>query len=61
VSAELEYRDGTPAGHYQTLTVSLQKVTDAFIAWADGSTEGKDGFMWIHIGHMFAEQFGTDS
>ncbi len=58
---ELEYRDGTPTEHYQTLTVSLEKVTDALIAWADGRTEWKDGFMWTDIGHMFVEQADTNS
>ena len=58
---ELEYRDATPAERCQTLTVSLQKVTEAFIAWADSRTEWKDGFMWTNIGHMFAEQVCTDS
>ncbi|GAA2142465.1 hypothetical protein GCM10009760_27600 [Kitasatospora kazusensis] len=56
---ELEYRDGVPAVHYQTLTVSLAKVTDAFIAWADGRTDWKAGFMWTNIGSRFMEQADT--
>ena len=52
---------GTPAEHCQTLIVSLQKVTDAFVAWADSRTKWKDSFMWTNIGRMFVDQPDTDS
>ncbi|MFJ6378697.1 hypothetical protein ACIQI7_01630 [Kitasatospora sp. NPDC092039] len=51
---QLEYRDGVPELHHQTLTVSQEKVLGALLGWARGEPGWRDGFMWNNI----AEQFG---
>ncbi|MFH9355611.1 hypothetical protein [Kitasatospora sp. NPDC017646] len=51
---QLEYRDGVPELHYQTLTVSQEKVLGALLGWAGGKPGWQDGFIWNNI----AEQFG---
>ncbi|AWL36544.1 hypothetical protein B9S66_30805 (plasmid) [Streptomyces sp. SM17] len=33
---QLEYRDGVPAEHYQTRTVSREKVVAAVLGWVKG-------------------------
>ncbi|MEU9130787.1 hypothetical protein AB0D08_22285 [Kitasatospora sp. NPDC048540] len=53
---QLEFRDGVPGLHYQTLTVSQEKVLGALLGWAGGKPGWRDGFMWNNI----AEQFGHD-
>ncbi|MEV6687708.1 hypothetical protein AB0N28_20585 [Streptomyces sp. NPDC051130] len=53
---QLEFRDGVAAEHYQTRTVSQEKVLTAVLGWASGKTDWKDGFMWNNIG----SQFGAD-
>jgi hypothetical protein len=53
---QLEYRDGATALHYQTLTVSQEKVLGALLGWADGRPGWQDGFMWNNI----AEQLGPN-
>jgi hypothetical protein len=50
---QLEYRDGSPTEHYQTLTVSADKVHTAFNAWRLGDREWRAGFTWTCIGSMF--------
>ncbi|MDX3458149.1 hypothetical protein PV396_40500 [Streptomyces sp. ME02-8801-2C] len=50
---QLEYRDGVPAEHYQTQTVSQEKVLAALTGWATGRAGRRDGFMWNNIGDMF--------
>jgi hypothetical protein len=50
---QLEYRDGVPAEHYQTQTVSQEKVQAALIGWATGKPNWRDGFMWNNIGELF--------
>ncbi|MFF7470760.1 hypothetical protein [Streptomyces sp. NPDC008092] len=50
---QLEYRDGVPAEHYQTLTASQEKARQALLGWADDKPNWQDGFMWNNIGAMF--------
>ncbi|MFR9794616.1 hypothetical protein ACL02U_01700 [Streptomyces sp. MS06] len=50
---QLEYRDGVPAEHYQTLTVSQDKVLQAVLGWMLNKPDWREGFMWNNIGHMF--------
>lgn len=51
---QLEYRDGTPAEHYQTLTVSRDKVIEAFLGWFKRDPSWREGFDWVNIAAMFA-------
>ncbi|MER6128441.1 hypothetical protein ABT173_38935 [Streptomyces sp. NPDC001795] len=51
---QLEYRDGVPAEHYQTQTVSQDKVLQALLGWVADKPAWREGFMWNNIGHMFA-------
>ncbi|MER6159740.1 hypothetical protein ABT147_30025 [Streptomyces sp. NPDC001868] len=53
---QLEYRDGVPAEHYQTRTVSQEKVRVALIGWVTGKPDWRDGFMWNNIGDMFTPE-----
>ncbi|MER5912684.1 hypothetical protein ABT124_19865, partial [Streptomyces sp. NPDC001982] len=53
---QLEFRDGVAAEHYQTRTISQEKVLTAMLGWAVGKADWKDGFMWNSIG----SQFGAD-
>lgn len=50
----LEYRDGVPTEHYQTRTVSQEKVLQALLGWMLDKPDWRKGFMWNNIGHMFA-------
>ncbi|MGH3417072.1 MAG: hypothetical protein ACRDVE_15230 [Actinocrinis sp.] len=50
---QLEYRDGVHSEHYQTLTVSPDKVMAGFIGWMGGKVEWRESFMWNNIGAMF--------
>ncbi|MHC3474320.1 hypothetical protein ACYF6T_37250 [Streptomyces sp. 7R007] len=50
---QLEYRDGVPAEHYQTRTVSQEKVLDALLCWVAGERDWREGFTWDNIGHWF--------
>ncbi|MGW2402824.1 hypothetical protein ACWCYY_40430 [Kitasatospora sp. NPDC001664] len=52
---QLEYRDGVAERHFQTLTVSQEKVLTALLGWAGAKPGWQDGFMWNNIG----DQFGT--
>ncbi|MER5990199.1 hypothetical protein [Streptomyces viridosporus] len=45
---QLEFRDGVAAEHYQTRTVSQEKV-----GWAVGKADWKVDFMWNNIGSQF--------
>ncbi|MEU0837379.1 hypothetical protein [Streptomyces sp. NPDC005969] len=51
---QLEFRDGIAAEHYQTRTISQEKVLTAMLGWAAGKVDWKDGFMWNNIGSQFA-------
>lgn len=50
---QLEYREGVPAEHYQTRTVSREKVIAAVLGWAKRETGWKASFMWNNIGSCF--------
>lgn len=50
---QLEYRDGFAAEHYQTQTVSQEKVLRALLGWAAGTSDWREDFMWNNIGSMF--------
>lgn len=51
---QLEYRDGVAELHYQTQTISQEKVLGALLGWAGADPDWRDGFMWNDI----AERFG---
>ncbi|MGW8779483.1 hypothetical protein ACWGNM_15635 [Streptomyces sp. NPDC055796] len=52
---QLEFRDGTAAEHYQTRTISQEKVIAALSGWAEGDPEWKDAFMWNNISTYFED------
>ncbi|WP_150134420.1 hypothetical protein [Streptomyces hyaluromycini] len=51
---QLEYRDGVPAEHYQTMTASREKACQALQDWAAGKPDWQEGFVWNNLGAMFA-------
>lgn len=50
---QLEYRDGVAAEHYQTRTVSQEKVLAAMLGWAAGRRDWRVALMWNNIGLQF--------
>ncbi|WP_320780724.1 hypothetical protein [Streptomyces sp. CRN 30] len=50
---QLEYRDGVAAEHYQTQTISQEKVLRALLGWAAGTSEWRKEFMWNNISSTF--------
>ncbi|MCT9080390.1 hypothetical protein [Streptomyces fulvoviolaceus] len=50
---QLEYRDGVAAEHYQTQTVSQEKVLRALLGWAADRPDWREHFMWNNISSMF--------
>jgi len=50
---QLEYRDRAPGEHYQTRTVSAEKVITALSGWVAGETQWRDAFQWTCIGAWF--------
>ncbi|USQ85968.1 hypothetical protein NFX46_20935 [Streptomyces phaeoluteigriseus] len=50
---QLEYRDGVAELHYQTQTVSQEKVFGALLGWASSKPAWRDGFMWNSIAGQF--------
>lgn len=50
---QLEYRDGAPTEHYQTRTVSRDKVVAAVLGWVKGEPDWKVAFMWNNIAACF--------
>ncbi len=50
---QLEFRDGAAAEHYQTRTISQEKVIAALRGWAKRRPDWKDAFMWNNIGASF--------
>ncbi|MFE5618291.1 hypothetical protein [Streptomyces sp. NPDC056524] len=50
---QLEFRDGTAAEHYQTRTISQEKVIVALSGWAKRRPDWKDAFMWNNISASF--------
>ncbi|MGW5368273.1 hypothetical protein ACWER6_16665 [Streptomyces sp. NPDC004009] len=58
---QLEYRDGSPAEHYQTVTVSQEKVLRALIGWTLDKPDWREGFMWNNIGHEFTSTADSEA
>jgi hypothetical protein len=50
---QLEHRAGSPLGHFQTMTVSAEKVYTAFIAWQHNEAGWADPFTWKSISELF--------
>ncbi|MFJ9563607.1 hypothetical protein ACIRQQ_26650 [Streptomyces fuscichromogenes] len=50
---QLEYRDGVPAEHYQTVTASQDKARQTLLDWAAETPDWRDGLVWNNIGAMF--------
>ncbi|MEV0918079.1 hypothetical protein AB0I93_27965 [Streptomyces sp. NPDC049967] len=50
---QLEFRDGVAAEHFQTRTISQEKVLTAMLGWMVGTSDWKHGFMWNNIGSQF--------
>ncbi|GJF32772.1 hypothetical protein KNE206_54720 [Kitasatospora sp. NE20-6] len=57
---QLEHRDGVPAEHYQTRTVSRDRVVAAMLGWAKGDPSWRDPFMWNNIGSWFESNGESD-
>ncbi|MFF8556610.1 hypothetical protein ACF058_27745 [Streptomyces sp. NPDC015501] len=51
---QLEYRDGVAEQHYQTQTISQEKVLAALLGWAGAKPGWRDGFMWNSIAEQFS-------
>ncbi|MEU9865445.1 hypothetical protein AB0D99_31715 [Streptomyces sp. NPDC047971] len=51
---QLEYRDGLAEQHFQTMTVSQEKVLTALLGWAAAKPGWRDAFMWNNIGEQFS-------
>lgn len=52
---QLEYRDRSPAEHYQTRTRSAEAVAAALAGWAAGEIDWRDSFTWESIGAWFTD------
>jgi hypothetical protein len=50
---QLEHRAGSPLEHFQTMTVSAEKVHTAFIAWRHDEDGWADPFTWKSISELF--------
>ncbi|MFI0739227.1 hypothetical protein ACH4PU_14215 [Streptomyces sp. NPDC021100] len=50
---QLEYREGVPAEHYQTRTVSREKTVAAVLGWVKGEPGWKAAFMWNNVASCF--------
>ena len=57
---QLEHRDGVPAEHYQTRTVSRDKVVAAILSWARSDPSWRDQFRWNNIGSWFEDKTDSD-
>lgn len=57
---QLEYRDGVPSEHYQTRTISREKVAEAMTGWMKRDPNWKNAFDWINIGSMFEGDYQGD-
>lgn len=60
---DVEYRDGSPAEHYQTRTISPARASSVLAAWADARPDWSTAFDWACIGSMFtgAEQAAPEA
>ncbi|MFF4896190.1 hypothetical protein [Streptomyces sp. NPDC001068] len=52
---QLEYRDRSPAEHYQTRTLSADKVIAALTGWTAGEVTWQQAFQWNPIGSWFSD------
>ncbi|MFF1922394.1 hypothetical protein ACFVW8_17715 [Streptomyces sp. NPDC058221] len=52
---QLEFRDGVAAEHYQTRTISQERVLTALLGWAAGETDWRRDFMWNNVGSELAD------
>ncbi|MFI5757344.1 hypothetical protein [Streptomyces sp. NPDC051569] len=50
---QFEFRDGVAAEHYQTRTISQEKILTALLGWAAGKADWRGEFMWNNIGSEF--------
>lgn len=50
---QLEHRAGSPLEHFQTMTVSADKVHTAFVAWQNDDDGWADSFTWKTISELF--------
>ncbi|MEU5158430.1 hypothetical protein AB0G74_02275 [Streptomyces sp. NPDC020875] len=50
---QLEYRDGVAELHYQTMTVSQEKVLGALLGWTGAKNDWRDAFNWNNIAAEF--------
>ncbi|MEV6879662.1 hypothetical protein [Amycolatopsis sp. NPDC051128] len=53
---QLEYRSGSAAEHFQTLTDSRDDVVAALAGWAKGDFSWRDKFEWKSIGEWFTRR-----
>ncbi|WP_329292323.1 hypothetical protein [Streptomyces pseudovenezuelae] len=57
---QLEFRNGVPAEHYQTLTTSQEQVSQALLGWAADEPDWQRGITWDNIGAMFGAPVAED-
>ena len=50
---QLEHRAGSPVEHFQTMTVSAEKVHTAFTAWLRRDEGWADPFTWKELSELF--------
>lgn len=50
---QLEYRDGAPSRHFQTMTNSADEVIAALDGFRLDQQQWRDTFQWTNIGHWF--------
>lgn len=50
---QLEFRDGVAELHYQTTTVSQEKVLGALLGWTGAKNDWRDAFNWNNIASEF--------
>ncbi|MFB7275497.1 hypothetical protein ACFCZV_00140 [Streptomyces hydrogenans] len=53
---QLEYRDGVRELHFQTQTISQEKVLEALLGWAGAAPDWRDCFMWNNISERFTPE-----
>lgn len=57
---QVEYRDGSPAEHFQTRSLSPQAAGTMLAAWTESREGWQDAFAWENIGAMFADDESDD-
>jgi hypothetical protein len=53
---QVEYRDCSPAEHYWTRTLSVEKVVAALTGWAAGEVAWRESFDWTPLAPWFTEE-----